>query len=174
MAKASASANAHITGKSFPTAHVSASLSASTPPGSVSNSEILVRTLFRERDVDPDGRVKPAHFRPEPSTRGFSVDRVHLAGIEKLKSSKRVDPRFNDYLTFVGARCGDIRNLLGDEGRRLFCIYDTAIEGNCAHADICQNVVMQSGDENRRSRMMDIAWRLRDAFGTPRQEPPSS
>lgn len=143
-------------------------------PGSVDNSETLVRTIFREQDVGSDGLVKPAHFRPEPSTRGFSVDRVHLAGVEGLRSSKRADPRFDGYLSFVAARCGDIRYLLADEGRRLFCIYDTAIEENRAHADICQNVVLQSGDENRKSRMMDIAWQLRDAFGAPQQEPPST
>ncbi len=143
-------------------------------PGSVGSEEILVRTIYREQDVDSDGRVKPTHFRPEPSTRGFSVDRVHLTDVENLKSSKQVDPRYSGYLTFVSARSGDIRNLLGDEDRRLFCIYDSATAKNRAHADVCQNVVLRSGDSNRKSRMMKIAWQLRNAFSLPRQEPPAS
>lgn len=143
-------------------------------PGSVGSDEVLVRTLFREQDLDPDGRVKPIHFRPELSTRGLSVDRVHLAGTEKLVSNKCADRRYNGYLSFLAVRCGDIRDLLGDEGRRLFCIYDTAIKDNRAHADICQNVVLPRGEENRTSRMMAIAWQLRDAFGMPQQVPPSS
>ena len=143
-------------------------------PGSVDSSETLVRTIFREQDLGWDGLVKPTHFRPEPSTRGFSVDRAHLAGVKKLKTSKHADPRFNGYLSFVAARCGEVRHLAVHEGKRLFCVYDTAIEENRAHADICQNVVLQSGDANRKSRMMDIAWRLRDAFGAPQQEPPST
>ena len=143
-------------------------------PGPVADNEILVRSIFTERELDQEGRVKPAHFRPEPSTRGFSVDRVNRTQVGSLKSSKRKDARHKGYLKFAAARSSDIRNLMNGDGKRLFCVYDTATAENHAHADICQNVILQAGTDNRRSRMMEIAWQLRNAFSMPQPEPPTS
>ena len=142
-------------------------------PGPVADSEVLVRTLFRKQQLDQDGRLKPDYFRPEPTTRGFSVDRVHLISPELLKSSKHTDTRYNGYLKFVATRSNDIRHLL-DGGQRLFCIYDSSTAENRAHADICQNVLVQPGSQNRKSRMMEIAWHLRSAFHSPQSIPPTS
>ena len=143
-------------------------------PGRVEDNEVLVRSIFTERLLDREGRVKPTHFRPEPSTRGFSVDRVNRTRVGFLKSSKRKDARFKGYLKFAAARSGDIRDLMNEDGTRLFCIYDTATAGNHAHADICQNVILQVGAENRKKRMMEIAWQLNRAFSIPLPEPPTS
>ena len=143
-------------------------------PGPVADNEILVRSIFTERELNQEGRVKPIHFRPEPSTRGFSVDRVNRNQVGLLKSSKRKDARHKGYLKFAAARSGDIRNLMNDDGKRLFCVYDTATVENHAHADICQNVILQAGAENRRNRMMEIAWQLRSVFSMPQPEPPTS
>lgn len=143
-------------------------------PGPVADDEILVRSIFAEEQLDQEGRVKPVHFRQEPSTRGLSVDRVNRTQVESLKSSKRKDARYEGYLKFAAARSGDIRNLVNDDGTRLFCIYDTATAENHVHADICQNVILQVGVENRRKRMMEIAWQLRSAFSVPLPEPLTS
>ena len=142
-------------------------------PHPVTNSELLVRTIFRKQEIDQDGRLKPVYFRPEPATRGFSVDRVCLVGSERLRSSKRGDPRYNGYLRFIATYSGDVRDLLED-GRRLFCVYDSATADNNAHADICQNVHVEPGAENRRPRMMEIAWQLRSTFSPPQEVPPTS
>ena len=53
-------------------------------PSPVASSGVLVRTLVREQQIDQEGRLKPVCFRPEPATRGFSVNRVRLAGPELL------------------------------------------------------------------------------------------
>lgn len=143
-------------------------------PGPVADNEILVRTIFTEKQLDQEGRVKPAHFRKEPSTRGFSVDRVNRTRVGLLKSSKCKDARHKGYLKFAAARSSDIRNLMNDDGKRLFCVYDTATAENHAHADICQNAVLQAGADNRRNRMMEIAWQLRSVFSMPQLEPPTS
>ena len=142
-------------------------------PGPVADSEVLVRTLFREQQLDQEGRLKPAYFRPEPATRGFSVDRVLLMGPGPLKSSKRADARYNGYLKFIATCSNDIRHLL-EGGQRLFCIYDSATAENRAHADICQNVLVQPGAQNRRRRMMEVAWHLRSTFRPPQPIPPTS
>ena len=143
-------------------------------PGLVTDNEILVRSIFTDQPLDQKGHLKPVYFRQEPSTRGFSVDRINQTEVETLKSGKLKDNRYKGFLMFSAARGGDIRNLINNEGIRLFCIYDTATAENQAHADICQNVILQVGTENRRNRMMEIAWQLRSVFSIPLQEPPTS
>ncbi len=142
-------------------------------PGPVADGEVLVRTLFNHKQIDPDGHLKPAYFRPDPVTRGFSVDRVDLMGSEVLKSSKRTDVRYTGYLQFIATCAKDVRGLR--EGRkRLFCIYDSGTVENRFHADICQNVHVESGAQNRKARMMEIAWQLRSAFRPLQSVPPRS
>lgn len=135
-------------------------------PGTVADSEVLVRTLFSNQQIGPDGRLKPAYFRPDPASRGFSVDRVALMGSEALTSAKRTDARYNGYLQFMATRTRDVRGLLED-GKRLFCVYDSGTVENNFHADICQNVFIEPGAQSRKARMMEIAWQLRSAFGVP-------
>lgn len=142
-------------------------------PGPVDDSEVLVRTLFREQPIDPDGHLKPAYFRRDPEARGFSVDRVHLMGSEALISSKRDDTRYSGYLQFIAVCTMDIRALL-EGGKRMFCVYDSGTDANRFHADICQNVYLQPGVANRKSRMMGISWQLRSAFSPPQTAPPTS
>ncbi|MDE0099841.1 MAG: hypothetical protein OXM87_09585 [Truepera sp.] len=139
----------------------------------MADSEVLVRTLFREQDIDPDGHLKPAYFRRDPTTRGFSVDRVLLMGPEALESSKRTDARYNGYLQFIATCTKDVRELLKG-GKRLFCVYDSAIAENIFHADICQNLYFEQGVQNRKRRMMEIAWQLRSAFRPLQPVPPTS
>lgn len=142
-------------------------------PGPVTDNEILVRTLFSKRHIGPDGYLKPAYFRPDPSTKGFSVDRVHRMGSELLKSSKLTDARYKGYLQFSATCTKNIRELSKD-GQRLFCVYDSGTVENSFHADICQNMHIKSGTQNRKTRMMEIAWQLRDSFGMPQPTPPTS
>ena len=142
-------------------------------PGPVDDGEVLVRTLFREQQSDADGHLKPVYFRHDPASRGFSVDRVLLMGAESLTSSKRTDARYNGQLQFIATCTKDVRGLL-DRGKRLFCVYDSGTVENSFHADICQNVHVEPGTPNRKARMMEIAWQLRSAFGSPQPVPPTS
>ena len=101
------------------------------------------------------------------------MDRVLLMEPEPLMLSKRTDPRYNGYLQFIAACTIDIRGLLEGE-KRLFCVYDSGTVVNRFHADICQNVYIEPGVQNRRVRMMEIAWQLRSAFSPPQRVPPTS
>ena len=141
--------------------------------GPVTDAEVLVRTLFRDNQVDGEGNPTPSYFRPDPTARGFSVDRMQFMDPETLKESKHADPRYDGYLMFIAARAEDIRRLK-DAEKRLFCIYDSAIEDNHVHADICQNVVLPPETQGRKKRMMEIARHLRSAFGGPQSVPPTS
>ena len=102
------------------------------------------------------------------------VDRMRHTEVEDLIFDKKQDPRSKGYLRFVAAISKVVRGLRHEDGRRLFCVYDSATKENGAHADICQNVYFKSGTEKRKQRMMEIAWQLRHAFGEAQRVPPTS
>ena len=147
---------------------------SSHSPGLVGDDEVLVRTLFTEQAVGRDGRPKPLYFRSDASKGGFSVDRMCHTDVDGLIFNKKRDPRYKGYLRFVAAVSNVVRRLRHEDGRRLFCVYDSATKENGSHADICQNVYFKSGAFNRKQRMMEIAWQLRDAFGEAQRVPPTS
>lgn len=141
--------------------------------GPVTDDEVLVRTVFQGHWVDSDGRPKPSFFRHDPTSRGFSVDRMRIVDPHALVANKKADHRYSGYLGFVATCGGDVRALRSDDGTRLFCLYDSATADNEAHSDICQNVHLGPGTEDRKNRMMEFAWRLRHAFGLLLSHPPA-
>ena len=171
MAKGTASALATVSG--FPTASVNTNRSVSTRLDQWMTVKSWYALFSENNRSTPDGHLKPAYFRPDPEARGFSVDRVRLMGSEPLMSSKRTDARYSGYLQFIATCAMDVRGLL-DSGKRLFCVYDSGTVVNRFHADICQNVHVEPGVQNRKARMMEIAWQLRSAFSPPQSGPPTS
>lgn len=139
-------------------------------PHTVSAGEELVRTIFKEGDIDSNGNIKPSYFRRDIEKRGFSVDRLNSTTLEDLMERKRQDPRYDNYLSYISTNSSDVRNLKMDD-KRLFCIYDTATVENEIHADICQNIYFEPGTKDRKSKMMDVAWRLSSIFCTPQSVP---
>lgn len=142
-------------------------------PGPVDDGEVLVRTVFQDDVVDPDGRPKPSFFRRDPTSRGLSVDRMRFVDPQSLVTNKKADHRYTGYLGFIAVRGGELRALRSEDGTRLFCVYDSATADNEAHADICQNVHLGPGTEDRKNRMMEFAWKLRHAFGLLLSQPPA-
>lgn len=160
--------------ETFPDCQCEEESVSSHSPGLVDGGEVLVRTLFAAQAIGHDGRPKPLYFRSDASKGGFSVDRMRHTGVEDLIFAKKQDPRYKGYLRFVSAICKVIRELRHEDGRRLFCVYDSATKENGAHADICQNVYFRAGTEKRKQRMMEIAWQLRHAFSKAQPIPPTS
>ena len=156
----------------FPNCSYESNAVSDHSPGSVKDNEILIRTIFRENDIDKGGLVKPVHFRQDPVARGFSVDRVSLMGTELLEKSKLSDKRYDGFLKFVSVPAKELRELLEGE-KRLFCIYDTGTPENKFHADICQNLVYEKGIDNRKNLMKEISWILYEAFSNPKSDPPA-
>jgi len=132
-------------------------------PGRVADQEILVRAVFSELKVGSDGEETPASFLADPLNRGLSVDRLKYLNDNSLVSSKRKDSRYEGYLRFTGARCRSVRSLLHNE-HRLFCVYDSGTKHNPYHADICQNMYLQPGVENRKLKMKRFRWQLWKTF----------
>ena len=133
-------------------------------PGIVTGDEVLVRTLFNEKHLGPDKVPTPLYFRNTIRDRGFSVDRIRQADENQLLSQKKLSPQYSGYLRFVTASCGDVRELMHEDGRRLFCVYDSAQPNNSAHADICRNVYVEANVPDRKKKMMSVAENLRSIF----------
>jgi hypothetical protein len=102
-------------------------------PCIVESPERLVRYLTPKHIEDaPEGHklVMPSAF-SHAGTLGMSVDRC------KYRSAARLDEVSKQYVGYVTATCGAIREICAD-GARCFAVYDTSLVENVAHADVCQ------------------------------------
>ena len=61
-------------------------------------------------------------------------------------------------------RCGDIRGLVGEDDRRLCCVYDTANSEDVSNADVCFAVDPPPRTHNRNALRQKIGNRLFEAF----------
>ena len=108
-------------------------------PGVVQDHETLAR-FVPAKDLDPEtSGVKPSLFE-KASENGMSVTRLDLAG-EEIVYRQQIEGNFSGFVT---ALCQDIRSKM-HEGRRLFCVYDTALGSNTNHADVCQAIGSTTG-----------------------------
>jgi glutamate 5-kinase len=106
--------------------------------------EVLIRVVYSPQHVEADtSRLKPTAL-DDASNKGLSTDRRQHTTIEEVQAritKKLNEPRAiekgHEYKGVVVIPCGAVRGLSND-GKRLFAVYDTAQEGNHAHADVCQ------------------------------------
>ena len=142
-------------------------------PALVRDDELLIRTLYSPIQINQDtGWVDPAHFRNDAMKRGFSVNRkshVSEADLRKRIESKIARDRGegkkrDDFYGVVTARSRDIRRQISKHGKRLFCVYDTAVEEDVSHADICQALDLPPGTPDRRMLSKKISSLLFEAF----------
>jgi hypothetical protein len=69
------------------------------------------------------------------------------------------------YWAVITALCRDVRTLVSADGSRLFGVYDTALEDNVSHADICQAYVLPPNAVNRNAENKRVRARLYEVFG---------
>ena len=94
------------------------------------------------------------------------TDELELRGkIEtKIACDREAGRPRDDFYRVITIRCGDVRGLVDEDGRRLFCVYDTANIDDISHADVCQAFDPPPKAEGRRSLRKKISSRLFDAF----------
>lgn len=126
-------------------------------PGIVVDDECLFREVYKPRDVDANGKVKPAAIPLEDlKHRGWSVHRgwyvsrkaVECAIQVRLQRSQEAQAAEISIL-----KAGDVRQHQ-DAGKQAFAVIDTAIPDNPAHASIyavCQG---------KKSRMRELRYCL--------------
>jgi len=159
----------------FPGCQCESSSVSDYSPNVVEDDELLIRVAYSTYQIDPNTReLTPACFRnDEILKRGFSVNRKQYIREKDLRKSielkitndREVGKERGDFYAVFVARCGDIRRLVSEDGQRLFCVYDTASEENCSHADICQALDSPPQDTpNRRVLIKKMSTLLFDLF----------
>lgn len=155
----------------FPDCQCECESVSSHSPGTVQHHEPLVRALFSRHHLDGENRPSLTYLRGSLGRRGFSVDRLTYSNDTEIISQKKHDAKFHGYLSFAGLNCDAVRALINTKGKRLYCVYDTALEQNIAHADICQNEYFKKGTPRRNKLNWDVADRLNRIFSKCAETP---
>lgn len=131
-------------------------------PSPVKDEEIVVRLILNPIHIDLEtGTLKPTAV-TDVKDKGCSVDRLRHTSIDdsvnagrKNAEAKNLSNPGKERRTVCGTavlNAKEIRNITVNERTKAFCIYDTALELNKSHADVCQ-VVSDRGQEARSARL---------------------
>lgn len=112
-------------------------------PSTVCENESFARQIFTPIHIDLEtGDIKTAAF-TDAFDKGLSVNRIsYIANeeIHQLGENKAQLDRENRpdrmYLGFITAKVSELRSCL-EGGKRIFAIFDTALEEVPSHADLC-------------------------------------
>lgn len=146
-------------------------------PGVVVNGETVVRTLFSPENVE-DGIVKPNSMMMrdlKSRERGCSVDRLEQPNGSREEIAQRAGEKVTNkggrqWVVLASISVRKIRQFLNSASAQAFCVIDTALEDNRAHADILFHA---PGNENRETLQV---WRgqLTQAMETEQIAPPGA
>lgn len=130
-------------------------------PGIVQSTEQVLRLVINPIHVDPEtGGLKPPAV-SDVKDKGCSVERLthtttddSIARGRKVASSKNLTIQGGHFRSICGVinlSVEEIRQIKVGGNTQAFCVFDTALEGNHAHADVCQ-VAPSGGHEARSAR----------------------
>lgn len=142
-------------------------------PGVVDDSENLARQIYSPIHLDKDNKINAAFF-TDVFDKGLSTNRMMHSNADKIHSSgqstaKRIreerDPA-RAYIGFVSANTGDIRAILEEGLRRVYCVYDSSLEIDPSHADICmiRPENPPSMNESKKAIKLERRRHLQEAF----------
>lgn len=136
-------------------------------PGPVLNTEVVCRQLHSPVYIDQStGTLKPTAF-DDISNKGLSSDRISHASKEGIiaagnaraeaYNSVVTDPSKRRSLIALGhLNCEAIRShTIG--GQQAIGVFDTALEDNRSHADVCALFVDRMSARSSRTHLFDIA-----------------
>lgn len=141
-------------------------------PGPVYNSEILYRQMLNPTHYDPVNKILKVTAFSDTSDKGGSVNRAnHVTKVEVLAAAQRRVAQINERKTpgsevelwqLIELNCSDVRAILTPSNSevpnsRAFGVYDTALEHDRSHADICQIVSGKETGRSVRSKLLDLA-----------------
>jgi hypothetical protein len=130
--------------------HEIASQYSSSPVG---DEEILCRQILSPIHYDEDAKELTATAFDDASSLGMSVNRLDYTSVNniaqaancRVTSYNESNLKQRSFSGIVELNCDDIRKITVKENDsspilRGFCVYDTALENDKSHADICQIV----------------------------------
>ena len=137
-------------------------------PGPVASEEAVLRKCFNPIHFEAEtGELKPSAF-TDVKARGGSVDRLSHTTMEAVidqgrasaeaKNAESTDKDLRTLRALVRLPVAELRAMTSED-RRLYAVYDTALQSNKAHADIC--LISGGGQAARSARLqiMDLANR---------------
>jgi hypothetical protein len=132
-------------------------------PHPVREDEILLRLVFNPIHVDEEtGSLKPSVV-SDVKDKGCSVNRLKLTTVEnvinagkqaalsKNLSAPEKPPR--RLIWIASLEVSEIRLIKVSDQKRAFGVYDTALETDRSHADICQLIPEKCKKESRSARL---------------------
>lgn len=142
--------------------------------GVVEGEESLVRQIFSPIHYDSEEKEFTAMAFKDAQDKGLSVNRInktsvssiHKAGKSIVKRVIKRDPESDRvYVGFVSANCSAIRALRpGLDATQAFGVYDSSLEHDHSHSDVCMIKLGNSGDEGRKSLQKMRRRELQKAF----------
>ena len=140
-------------------------------PGPVSNAELLHRQIISPIHFDEEtNSFTPMAF-DDASDKGLSVNREPYITEEQISCMARArvdsfnisnpDKKERSFSGIVHFLCNDVRQITVNTAQGLspirgFCVYDTALEDDKSHSDICQ-IVSKGDGRSARSKLRDLA-----------------
>ncbi len=132
-------------------------------PGVVNSDESVLRLAFHPIHFDSESQsLKPSAV-SDVKDKGLSVDRLRYASREgcietgRLRAARATEagrqPRGVHAVSTL--RVKDVRSVV-TQGERSFAVYDTALEDNRAHADVCQLAPEGQAGRSARSRLWEL------------------
>lgn len=129
-------------------------------PGIVSDEESVARLIFSPLHIK-DGVILSAAFSDvDVDGRGLSVNRLDYcgedflkdAGAKKAAEDRQRTGKGRDYEGYIMASVCPVRCIL-HEGKRAFCVKDTALPENISHADIEKDSAYSNLTPSERRRL---------------------
>jgi hypothetical protein len=141
-------------------------------PGPVLTDERLYRQFLNPTHFDTANNILKVTAFSDTSDKGGSVNRtVHISYENAIKAAQdraekitegKQDGSKVELWNLVELNCRDIRAIMtpsqpGTPPRRGFAVYDTALQNDDSHADICQIVSGTATGRSVRSKLLDLA-----------------
>lgn len=145
-------------------------------PCPVISSERLLRLVINPLHVDSlTGNLKPTAV-TDVKDKGCSVDRLSHTTLDRclatghenavVKNAAKPDAPPRSVCGVANMSAKDIRSIRVGQNIQAFCVYDTALAANTAHADVCQ-VVPGKGQDGRSARLQLLALADRGLIPIP-------
>ena len=141
-------------------------------PCPVKDTEYLYRQIISPIHYDEETKTFTPTAFDDASNKGLSVNResyatendISFKGIERVNNFNVNSPE-KPQRTFSGVvrfYCYDIRQITVNTKQGLspvrgFCVYDTALQEDKSHSDICQIVKSKADGRSARSKLRDLA-----------------
>jgi hypothetical protein len=136
-------------------------------PGPVHSEEQVLRLVFNPIHFDPETRTLKPTAVTDVKDKGCSVDRLAHTTLDKARETGASLAAIKNELNpdkLPRSLCGvavlsvsAIREIKVGEQSRAFAVYDTALETNLAHADVCQLTSAKGESRSARLQLMALA-----------------